>query len=402
MATLRVLPSIGLLSLATLSPAAVAVSAQSPFDRQIEAALSQWKAPGVVITVVKDGRVLLSRGYGTTRVSGGRPVTAATLTSVASVTKTFNATALAMLVDDGLLAWDDPVRKHIPEFEFGDPYRTEQITIRDLITHRAGLPAVLGGLWSNDYTIQDALHDLQTAEPRIAFRERVDYSQVGVAILGEVVARASKSTWPAFVQRRILDPLGMSATYPGTKEFLAAHPEPTATPALMGRALLENGAVVDGPWRGAGLIYTPAGGVVTSGDDMAKYMLFLLGTGTTDGKRFLTPERIREMHAPQEVEGSPYSSIVNPTTELVAYCLGWVAHEYDGRKIVEHPGSGFGSSVVALMPSEHAGVFVSSNANYSLDSDRMVSALKFIAFDYALGARGRDWRALLTAPRAPR
>ena len=394
---------IGPLCAGILSLTAVTAPAQDAFDRRVEGVLAQWKAPGAIITVVKDGRVLLARGYGTTRLQGGQPVTAATLTTVASVTKTFNATALAMLVDDGTLTWDDPIKKYIPEFEFGDSYRTEQTTIRDLVTHRAGMPAVLGTLWSNEYTIQDALRDLRTTKPRIAFRERVDYSQVGIALLGEVIARTSKSTWPSFVQSRILDPLRMTATYPSTDAFLAAHPGPSTASTVMGRALMQNGTVVDGSWRGAGRIYTPAAGVMTSGEDMAKYMLFLLGSGTVGNRQLLKPERIREMHAPQEVEGSPYSPIVNPTTGLVAYCLGWITHEYDGRQIVEHPGSNFGSSVVALMPHQNVGVFVSSNATYSLDSDRMVSALKFIAFDHALGIPGPDWPTLLTPqPRASR
>ena len=128
-------------------------------------------------------------------------------------------------------------------------------------------------------------------------------------------------------------------------------------------------------------------------------MIFLLNGGIHREQRLLSQDRIEEIHTPHEVEGSPYGPIVNPLTTLVAYCLGWIAHEYEGHKIVEHPGSNFGSSVVALLPKENIGVFVSSNATYSLDSDRMVSALKFTAFDYALGLEGRDWDKLLNGER---
>lgn len=397
----RVVVNLGTACLVLLGLTAHRAAAQSSpvreFDEQIEAILSHWSAPGAVITIVKDGQILLVRGYGSTKVEGGIPITATTLTSVASVTKTFNATALGMLVDDGAITWDDPVKQAIPEFVFADRYRTDHTTIRDLVTHRAGLPAVLGGLWNMDYTIEDVLRELPTAEPRIDFRQRVDYSQVGIALLGEVVARASGSSWPAFVQARILDPLGMKATYPGTDAFLQTYPDPEAVDNLMGRAVVQDGNVVDGPWKGAGCIYTPAGGIVTTGEDMAKFMLFLLNGGTSEGRQLLSQDRIEEMHTPQEVEGSPYGPVMNPLTKLVAYCLGWIAHEYEGRKIVEHPGSNFGSSVVALMPGEGIGVFVSSNANYSLESDRMVSALKFTAFDFALGLQVRDWRALLSS-----
>lgn len=363
------------------------------YEKRVHDILDHWSAPGAVITIVKDGRVLLARGYGSTRVDGGSAVTSSTLTSVASVTKPFNATALAMLVDDGAIVWDDPVRKYLPEFQFADSYRTEHTTIRDLITHRAGLPAVLGGLWNMDYAIEDVLRELPTAKPRIDFRQRVDYSQVGIALLGEVVARSSGLSWPDFVQARILNPLEMKATYPGIDAFLLAYPEPQTVEHLMGRAIVQDGCIVDGPWKGAGRIYTPAGGLVTTGEDMVKFMLFLLTGGMHQGRRLLRQDRIEDMHTPQEVEGSPYGPVINPQTELIAYCLGWIAHEYAGCKIVEHPGSNFGSSVVALMPGEGIGIFVSSNATYSLESDRMVSALKFSAFDFALGLQGRDWIA---------
>jgi CubicO group peptidase (beta-lactamase class C family) len=373
-----------------------AVVPQSTLDEQVQQILRAWQAPGAVITIVKDGRVMLSRGYGSTRVEGGQSVTGSTLASVASVTKTFNSVALALLVDDDVIAWDDPVKKHIPEFEFAD--RAEQITIRDLISHRAGLPAVLGGLWSSDYSMESTLRDLQTARPRIGLRERVDYSQVGIAVLGEVVARVSMVSWSDFVSNRILEPLGMTSTYASTAAFAAVHPEPRTVPALMGRAMMQDGRVIDGAWRGAGTIYAPAGGIVTTGDDMAKYMLFLLSSGTVAGRQILRPERLRELFTPHGAEGSPYSPVVNPTTSLVRYCLGWITHDYAGHTVVEHPGSNFGSSVVALLPQDGVGVFVSSNANYSLESDKMVSALKFVAIDYALGLERRDWVAVFTTP----
>lgn len=377
--------SAGFLSGGTAQP-----QREQEFDARVGEIMRDWGAPGAVITIVKDGDVVLSRGYGTTRVGGENPVTPSTLASVASVTKTFNATALAMLVDEGLIGWDDPVKKHIPEFEFANTYRTEHTTIRDLITHRAGLPPIHGdagfaAFSALDYTVEQLLQDLPTAEPRIAFRERVDYSQLGIALLGAVVARVSGTSWPAFVQTRILDALGMDATYPGTDALLHDHPEPGSADNLMGRAVRQDERIVDGPWRVVGRIYVPAGGLVTTGEDMAEFMLFFLANGKHNGRELLSPDRIAEMHTPHEVEGSPYGAVVNPDALVVAYCLGWIAHEHRGRKVVEHPGSNFGSSVVALMPEAGIGVFVSSNATYSLDSDRMVSALKFAALDYALG-----------------
>lgn len=356
-----------------------------------------WGDPGVVITIVKDGRVLLQRGYGDTKLSGGQPVTPSTLVSVASVTKTVNSVAIAMLVADGAIRWNDPVRSVIPEFRFVDEYRTESTTIQDLITHRAGLPAVIGDIRSLDYPMTDLLHELPSREPRIAFRERVDYSQVGIALLGEIVARASGTSWSHFVRTRILEPLGMASTYAGTLAFLEVYPEPQAVPHLMGRLLRREGEYVAGEWRGVGNIYTPAGGMISTGEDMSRFMRFVLSGGTADGRSLLDSALIAELHEPRGVEGSPYGPVVSPFGGLVAYCMGWIAHDFEGHRVVEHPGSNFGSSVVALVPDAGVGVFVSTAATYSLDSDRLVSALKFAALSYALGITQRDWMAVFAS-----
>jgi CubicO group peptidase (beta-lactamase class C family) len=361
----------------------------------IERILAHWGAPGVAVAVVRDGEVLLADGFGSTRASGGIPVDGRTLTSVASVTKPFAAVATGMLVDDGVVSWDDPVVRHIPEFRFAEPWRSEEITIRDLFAHRSGLPAVLGGFRAPDYTIERVLAELATAEPRMAFRDRLDYSQVGLTLVGEIVARADRSSWPDFVRRRILEPLGMVSTYPGTAAFLAAYPAPAAHAALMGRAVRRDGGVVDTPWWGAGDIYAAAGGTVTTADDMSRFMIMLLGDGVVDGRRILHGDRIREMHTPVEIDDGPYASVVNPHAKIVAYGLGWLLHEHAGLLITEHPGSNVGSSTVALIPEAGIGVFLSSNATYSPDSDRMISALKFTIIEHLLDLPRRYWIRLL-------
>lgn len=371
------------------------VHAQSPrdsaFDARVAAIMEHWGAPGAVITIVRGGDVLLQKGYGTTRVEGGAPVTPRTLVSVASVTKTVTSVTVGMLVEEGRVGWDDPVKRHIPEFRFADDYRTENTTVRDLLTHRAGLPQILGGLRSMDYTMADLLADLPGADPRMPLRDHLDYSQVGPALLAEVVARASGMTWPEFVQARVIDPLGMTSSYPSTSAFLRTNPDPSAVPQLMGRAVRRDGRVVDGAWVGAGEVYAPAGGLVTTGEDMARFLRSLLDGDVAEGRRILSAETLATLHTPQMIEGTPYAAVVNPTAKLIGYSMFWIAHDLDGHLVVEHPGSNFGSSTVALVPDAGIGVFVSSNANYSLDSDAMVSALKLTALEYALGLGGRDW-----------
>jgi CubicO group peptidase (beta-lactamase class C family) len=313
------------------------------------------------------------------------------------VTKTFNAVALAMLVHDGVIAWDDPVQRHIPEFHFGDAFRAKATTIRDLVSHRAGLPGVVGDLWSMEYGMEQLLAELPSQRVSLAFRERMEYSQVGIALLGEVVRRASGLLWPDFVRARILAPLGMTSSYAGTAVFLQAFPDPEAVPNLMGRVLCRDGQFVSGPWRGVGEVYAPAGAVVTTGEDMARFMLFLLAGGRINGEVLLPQAGIAELYVPRAVDGTPYGPILSPFGGLVAYCMGWIAHDFDGHRVVEHPGSNFGSSTLALVPSRGVGVFISSSATFSLDSDRMVSALKFASLAYALGIDDRDWVSLFAS-----
>lgn len=367
------------------------------FHSRAQEILAHWGSPGAVVSIVKNGQVLFQQGYGQTKLQDGHPVTPSTMTTVASVTKTFNSVALGILVEEGLLAWDDPVKHHVPEFRFADEFRTEATTLRDLITHRGGLPAVLGGLRSMEYTMPQLLADLPSQPPVAGFRERVEYSQVGIALLGEVVRRVSGMSWGQFVHSRILQPLEMASSYAGSTAFLAAFPDPEAVPHLMGRTLRRDGQLVPGPWRGAGEIYTPAGGLVTTAEDMSRFMRALLAAGRFGEQGLLSSGSLAELHAPRAVEGTPYGPILSPFGGIVAYSMGWIAHDFAGYRIVEHPGSNFGSSTIALVPSEDIGVFVSSSANFSLDSDRLVSALKFAALAYALDLEDRDWIGLLVS-----
>jgi CubicO group peptidase (beta-lactamase class C family) len=380
------------------------------FD-EIEAILNHWSAPGAVVSVVKGDAVLFVKGFGTTQVEGGAPIDGRTLTSVASVTKPFTAVAVGMLADDRLLKWDDPVKKYIPEFEFASSYRTENITIRDIMCHRSGLPGVLGELGgpvfgeivNRDYSIHDLLAELPNHEPTIPFRDRIHYSQVGIALVGEIIGRVSGSNWSNVVYERILEPVGMSSSYPDPKHLEENLGEPNEVKNMLKPALRIEGRIIDGQWIGPADIYSSAAGLVTNGEDMIEFMRFLLNHGVARGRQLLSPGSLHLIQSPHTIRFSedPFhqgvSSLINPLSDFVAYCLGWFAHEYERRLILEHSGANYGSSVVALVPEASVGVFVSSNATYSLDSDRMVSAIKFMTMDYVLDLPPKNWIHLLDA-----
>jgi CubicO group peptidase (beta-lactamase class C family) len=396
-ATRRLALALPLIGVAYAAPP---LNAQNDFRNlirdDVEAVLAHWNAPGVAISVVRDGELLFAGGFGTVRAHGGQPVDAHTLTTVASVTKAFNGVVAGMLVDDGLLHWDDPVITHVPDFRFAERWRSEQITVRDLLAHRTGLPFAPGGLTDNDFAAADVLALLPDAPPRITFRERMDYSQVNLVLFAEVVRRVSGRSWSEFVAERLLEPLGMRATYAGTRAFLDAHPD-SAVHGVMGRSVVRNGAAVDTAWTGIADVYSPAGGIVTTASDMAAFMARLLDDGSTAERRLLSDAVIAELFRPVVVDANYYVDAVAPTTRLVTYGLGWIAHQFAGSLVLEHAGTGFGNSVVALLPETGVGVFVSTGANDGLDSIRMVSALKFLLIDHAHGRPPDDWIGRLGA-----
>lgn len=362
---------------------------------ELERVLEHWGAPGTSVTVVRNGQVLFQEGFGHTRLGGAHPVTPRTVGTVASVTKTFGALAASILVADGAMNWMDPVADHVPEFSFGGPLRTQATTVHDLVTHRAGLPNVIGGLFNQHIGIEDLLEALPNQEPVSGLRQEVLYSQAGVALLGEVVARASGVSWPGFVRSRILEPLEMDDTRVGTPNIRAEYPDPDGAPSLMGRTVRGDGVYQAGSWSGFGAVYSPAGGIATSGDDMANYMRFLLDDGLYDGRQLIPPGTLDSLWKPIAIEGSVFAPIINPFSDLTAYGTGWYAYDLDGLRVVEHPGANAGSAVVALIPELEVGVFILSSANFPLDSERLVSALKFASLSFAAGLKARDWVEVL-------
>src|SRR6266508_1362111 len=184
----------------------------SDLDAYVAKALAAFDTPGAAVAVVKDGRVVLAKGYGRRRLGEPAPVDAHTLFQIASNTKAFTTAALAMLVDQGRLAWDDPVTKYLPWFQLSDPYVTRELTVRDLLTHRSGLGLGAGDLlwYHSDYPRDTILHRIRYARVASSFRSEFAYDNVLYVAAGEVIPAVTGQTWEGFIHRRILEPLGMS------------------------------------------------------------------------------------------------------------------------------------------------------------------------------------------------
>jgi CubicO group peptidase (beta-lactamase class C family) len=351
-------------------------------DRFTTQAVRDWNVPGLSIAVVHEGRVVFAKGYGVLELGRATPVDTQTLFAIGSTTKAMTTMALAMLVDDGKLSWDDPVTKHLPGFQLNDPYVTREITVRDLVTHQAGLPNV-DFLWSwNDLPGDEVVRRLRYVRSAYSLRSSFIYQNIMYAVAGEVVRAASGMPWGDFLRTRIFQPLGMTRTVTTLAD--AARASNVATPHAPVRDTLRaiaNNAVD---------AVAPAGSVWSSTADMSKWIRFLLDSGRVGDKRLVKQATFEELVRPQLPVPAPE---FYPTAQLTrphwtTYGLAWFQQDYRGRKIDFHTGSIDGMvAIVGLMLDERLGVVVLSNGNQS----NLRHALMLKTFDLFTGAPPRDW-----------
>ena len=350
-------------------------------DAVVARTLKAFDVPGIAVAVVKDGQVVLAKGYGVSSLATKAPVDANTLFGIASNTKAFTAAALGLLVDEGKLRWDDKVTDYIPEFKMYDPYVTAEFTVRDLLTHRSGLGLGAGDLMqfpdSADFTAADIIHSLRYFKPASSFRSKFDYDNSLYIVAGEVVARVSGQPWAAFVETRLLRPLGMSRSAP----LYSRLPDPTN--------------VIDGHGRVEGRVQVirrdlnnlvgPAGGLYTSVADLSKWALMLLG-GPGAPAPLLKPATQRELWTPQTIAPLWFSS-AGYHTHFATYGLGWFLQDARGYLEVSHTGGEIGMvTKVTLLPELHLGIIVLTNQ----ESGAAYTAVSNTIEDYYLGVTDRD------------
>jgi CubicO group peptidase (beta-lactamase class C family) len=350
------------LMLLFLVPSVVPCLAQEPQwssrDSYIASSMKDWKVPGVAVAIVKDGTVVHRKGFGVRDIRTGEPVTPDTIFDIGSCTKAFTAAAVAMLVDEGKMQWDGKVQTYIPFFHLYDPLADENVTMRDLLTHRTGVPGT-DLLWyiHPQASRQELIRRLAYVKPTAGFRAKFQYQNLMYVAAGYAVGQVTHSTWDDFVQTRIFEPLGMDES--DTSAEAAQKNANHATPHEQN----PDGSVKAIAWHNidnAG----PAGSISSSARDMAKWIVFQLGDGTDQGKRLISSQNMREMHIPQMVtqpEGE-IPTVFFPDSQQLSYGLGWFVQDYRGHQLVLHAGDidGFATMVV-LIPEIHTGYFVVIN-----------------------------------------
>jgi CubicO group peptidase (beta-lactamase class C family) len=353
-------------------------------DAYVEQAMRDWRVPGLALAVVKDDSVVYMRGFGTRTVGRDEPVDEHTSFAIASTTKAFTATAVALLVDEGKVRWDDPVSRHVPGFAVtADPGLASELTVRDLLSHRTGLPTADLLWYASGSSSDEILRRMRFLRPFAAPRSRYMYNNNAYMLAGMVVEHASGMPWAEFVRTRILQPLGMNETLTGF-QGLGTRGN-VATPHLEVRD-----TVRPIPYRDFDNI-GPAGSMNASVHDMARWIRLQLAGGIRpDGQRLVSEIQHREMLSPQFVipqsQFYPAARLARPN--FTAYGLGWFMQDYRGRKLAMHTGSIDGmSALLAIVPEERLGMVVYLN----LDHAELRHALMYRVIDAFLGGEPRDW-----------
>lgn len=370
---------------------------QSPdldaLDRYIAAARVEWEVPGMAVAVVKGDGTVFARGYGVRDMGSGGAVDEHTLFAIASNTKAFTVAALAILVDEGKLGWDDRVREHLPWFQLYDPYVTEHMRIRDLLSHRSGLGTFSGDLlwYGTDYSAEAVVRRARHVPQAQPFRGGYGYSNLMFIAAGEVIRAVSGEPWDVFVRRRILDPLGMDRTVTSTDDL------PGRTNVATPHGLWE-GELVTFPWYNWDAMGA-AGGIIASVAEMAEWIELQLDRGVRAvGDTIFHPRQSWEawtVHTPLAV--SPGYRELYPSTNFRGYGLGWSLNDYKGRKVVSHGGGYDGMfSRVVLVPDEGLGVVVLTNSMTGIST-----AIANRVLDLYLGGDQRDWSGILLERAGP-
>ena len=373
------------------SPLLPALGAAPPVDaKAIDAAvrrsLEAWQVPGAAVGIVRDGEVVYLKGHGVREVGGKDAVTPDTLFPIASCTKAFTTAAMALLVDEGKLGWDDPVRKHVPFFRLSDPLADANVTLRDLVCHRTGL-AGHDLLWYHSpWPIEEIVRRAGRLPLDRPFRTTFQYQSAMFMAAGLAAQSAAGQPWEQFVQKRLLDPLEMKATV-----F-------TSTAAL-------RSADCASPHRVNGLGQTevmprypmktpdPAGSVHSSARDLCKWLRFHLDDGTVGMRRIVSAKELGQTHTPQTVIGlDRRARALWPDTVQMSYGMAWVIQDHRGHKLISHSGAidGFRAHLT-MVPEQRLGIVVLGNLHHT----RMNLALSNTLLDLLLGLPRKDWDRLI-------
>ncbi|MBZ5680902.1 MAG: serine hydrolase [Acidobacteriia bacterium] len=358
-------------------------------DGYVANAMRTFDVPGLSVAIVKDGKILVAKGYGARKLGDPTPVDDRTMFGIGSNTKAFTTAALATLVDAGKLSWDDPVYQRLPGFVMYDPYVSHEMTIRDLLTHRSGMGLGEGDLlfWPHStYTREEIIYKLRFMKPASSFRSHYAYDNLLYMTAGQIIPAVTGVSWDDYIQQHIFAPLHMNnsnvstAAFKPGDDYAFPHSRVDGKLQAIGFEVLDNAG--------------PAGAINSCAADMARWVQLQLNRGKfvdQDGRLF-SEQRSKEMWSPQTIlpTGDPPPPLAGLKTDFADYALGWGLRDYHGHKLVGHTGgvAGFVSRVM-LVPDESLGVVVLTNA----EEGGAFDSILYHVLDHYLNLPPTDWIA---------
>lgn len=327
-------------------------------DRFVNRCLKDWQVPGAAIGIVRDGQMIYARGFGLRDVRRQLPVDKNTHFAIGSCTKAFTATSVGILVDEGKIEWNKPVRDYLPSFRLKDTVAAERTTPRDLLSHRTGLPRHDHSWYGAEASRSELFKRLRHLEPTEDFRSLFQYQNLMYLAAGVLIEEVSGLAWEEFVRQRILKPLGIVGMSFSIDD-LANNPN-----ASIGH-YRKKGRTPRIPYRNIDAI-APAGGINSNVLDMCRWLQLQLNPKKAGRRRIIKTQTLKELHIPHTVLPESFVPLKHKELLDASYAMGWIVHPYRGYRWLHHGGSidGF-NALTSFMPWEDLGVVVLTNVSGS-------------------------------------
>jgi len=330
---------------------------QDSLDIYVQREMERWKIPGTAIAIVKDGKVVVEKGYGVRENGKTEKVDQHTLFQIASNTKLFTATCLSLLQAQKRLTLDDKITKWIKDFRLYDTLATREVTIRDMLCHRIGYRTFQSDFlnWNSNLSRSALIQNMRNVKPVYGFRSRWGYCNMGFVTAGEVIRYATDTTWEDYIKGHLFNPLKMERTNTSYQSLISDSDAAIAHTVI-------NDSILKIPYTNIESI-GPSGSINSSVNDLTHWLLMQLDSGRYEGKEIIPFAALYETRRSQMVMGDPINPLF-PMKHFATYGLGVDLNDYAGRKIISHGGGtdGFVTQIM-FVPEERLGIVVLTNTD---------------------------------------
>jgi len=343
----------------TVNRAYSQIAVPSDLNLFVNKVMQENKLPGIALAIVKDDAVVYAKGYGVRTPGKSELVDEHTLFQAASITKSFTATLLGILVDRGKLKWTDPVIKYLPEFETSEPFVTQQLTIQDLFTLRSG---IIGGDTLKGKVRTDLIPQIKNLKISNSFRVTQTSYNLSYTLAGLIAETVEGKSWEELIRKELLEPLKMK------ESFTDIHSAVSSSMNVSTPNYFEEGKIISTKWD-AGGIYGPAEALITNVVDLAKYIRLYLKKGTFENNLLIKPETLDKMQTPQMIPASFAKEYFNPKANIMTMGLGWFISDYRGLKVIQMAGLSSGdTNLITLIPEKNIGIVIQTNMAGAFDA----------------------------------